>query len=113
MSATLGEKLVTGDEEAPPAVVAKPDDNAPPTIAAETDELSNDERWNVLWIIIRIYYLYDSTKAFAIALGGMLTSVLSFLGGCIPTADAYDAWPAAILRLDQSKLLSATTKRRL
>ena len=42
MSATLGEKLVTGDEEAPPAVVAKPDD-APPTIAAETDELSNDE----------------------------------------------------------------------
>ena len=66
MSATLGEKLVTGDEEAPPAVVAKPDD-APPTIAAETDELSNDERWNVLWIIIRIYYLYDSTKAFAIA----------------------------------------------
>jgi len=30
-----------------------------------------------LWIIIRIYYLYDSTKAFAIALGGMLTSVLS------------------------------------
>ena len=29
MSATLGEKLVTGDEEAP-AVVAKPDD-APPT----------------------------------------------------------------------------------
>ena len=78
MSANLGEKLVTGDEEAPPAV-AKPDDNAPPTIAAETDELSNDERWNVLWIIIRIYYLYDSTKAFAIALGGMLTSVLSFL----------------------------------
>ena len=77
MSANLGEKLVTGDEEAPPAV-AKPDD-APPTIAAETDELSNDERWNVLWIIIRIYYLYDSTKAFAIALGGMLTSVLSFL----------------------------------
>jgi len=44
MSATLGEKLVTGDEEAPPAVVAKPDDNATPTIAAETDELSNDER---------------------------------------------------------------------
>ena len=33
MPATLGEKLVTGDEEAPPAV-AKPDDNATPTIAA-------------------------------------------------------------------------------
>ena len=47
MSAALGEKLVTGDEEAPPAVV-KPDDNATPTIAAETDELSNDERWTVL-----------------------------------------------------------------
>ena len=35
------------------------------------------------------------------------------LGGCIPTAEAKDAWPAAILRLDQSKLLSGTTKRRL
>ena len=36
-------------------------------------------RAQVLYVAYRIYYLYDSTKAFAIALGGMLTSVLSFL----------------------------------
>mmetsp|Transcript_29836 Transcript_29836/g.41255 ORF Transcript_29836/g.41255 Transcript_29836/m.41255 type:complete len:277 (-) Transcript_29836:256-1086(-) len=64
-----------------PSPASGPVSHPPPSIPppASSSEVSNTDRWNVVFTAVRAYYLFDATKSFLGALVGMITTLVAFL----------------------------------